>query len=94
MARELVWLENSTFAAWRCTDCNWILPNPGLAVSDRLSAKAKEVFEQHKCAEFPRVRIAERSARVNENNSGGLLSAVPSWLHFRVRSRAILLRSA
>jgi hypothetical protein len=60
MARELVWLENSTFAAWGCTDCDWILRNPGLAVSDRPSAKAKEVFEQHKCAEFPRVRIAEK----------------------------------
>jgi hypothetical protein len=60
MARELVWLENSTFAAWGCTECDWILPNPGRRVSDKPSAKDKEVFEQHKCAEFPRVRIAEK----------------------------------
>jgi hypothetical protein len=26
MARELVWLEDSTFAAWGCNTCGWILP--------------------------------------------------------------------
>jgi len=60
MARELVWLENSTFAAWGCTECDWIIPNPGRAVSDEPSAKVKEAFHQHKCAEFPRVRTAEK----------------------------------
>jgi hypothetical protein len=37
-----------------CTECNWILPNREHAVSDKPSAKVKEAFEQHKCAEFPR----------------------------------------
>jgi hypothetical protein len=60
MARELVWLENSTFAAWGCPECNWILPNPGRGVSDKPSARVKEEFDQHKCAEFPRVHTAEK----------------------------------
>jgi hypothetical protein len=29
MAKELVWLENGSFAAWGRTMCDWIVPNPG-----------------------------------------------------------------
>ena len=27
--RDLVWLENSIFAAWGCKACGWIVPGPG-----------------------------------------------------------------
>jgi hypothetical protein len=28
MPREMTWLEDSTFAAWSCTACGWIVTNP------------------------------------------------------------------
>ncbi len=54
MARELVWLENNTFAAWGCSECNWILVNPGPNPSGNPSAKVKDAYNQHDCAELPR----------------------------------------
>jgi len=56
MARELIWLENFTFAAWGCSACAWIFPNPGEPVSGRPPAKVKEPFDKHECAKFPRPR--------------------------------------
>jgi hypothetical protein len=29
----LIWLENSTFAAWACAACDWFIPNPGVSAS-------------------------------------------------------------
>ena len=55
MARELVWLENFTFAAWGCSTCAWIFPNPGEAVSGKPQANVKEAFDKHECAKFPRI---------------------------------------
>ena len=54
MARELVWLEDSSFAAWGCKECNWIIPNPGSTVSGKPPAKVLEAFDKHECAMFPR----------------------------------------
>jgi hypothetical protein len=54
MARELIWLENSTFAAWGCTGCAWIISNPEPAVSGKPPATVKETFDKHECAKFPR----------------------------------------
>ena len=53
MARELVWLENSSFAAWGCSECNWIIANSS-PKSDRPSREVKEAFNKHDCAEFSR----------------------------------------
>ena len=52
MARQLVWLEDSGFAAWGCSACNWILANPS-------PRQAKQEFDEHACADFPR-RTRER----------------------------------
>jgi hypothetical protein len=49
MKRELVWLENSTFAAWGCGACGWIMPNPRFASSDTPSGEVKEAFNEHEC---------------------------------------------
>jgi hypothetical protein len=54
MARELIWLENFTFAAWGCSTCAWIFPNPGETVSEKPRKKVQEAFDQHECAKFPR----------------------------------------
>ena len=51
--RELVWLENSSFAAWGCAACDWIIPNPGTP-SDKPSTNVKERFNNHDCDKFPR----------------------------------------
>jgi hypothetical protein len=54
MSRVLVWLENSTFAAWGCSECNWIWLNPGPhGNSSKPSAKVIEAFKQHECAKSP-----------------------------------------
>jgi hypothetical protein len=53
MPRELVWLENSTFAAWGCEGCGWIIPNPRSASSDAPSAAVKEAFNKHECQKHP-----------------------------------------
>jgi hypothetical protein len=50
MPRELTWLEDSTFAAWGCSECKWIRPSLG---TDKPSAKVLEGFQQHDCLEFP-----------------------------------------
>jgi hypothetical protein len=52
MARQMVWLEDSSFAAWGCSECNWILANLS-------PTQAKQEFDEHVCAEFPR-RTRER----------------------------------
>ena len=35
MARELVWLENATFAAWGCKACGWIMHGSPPPISGR-----------------------------------------------------------
>ena len=57
MAREPVWLENNTFAAWGCTGCAWIIPNPGPTVSGKPPATVKDAFDKHECAKFPRIPV-------------------------------------
>jgi hypothetical protein len=53
MARELVWLENDTFAAWGCSECSWIV-NPETKRSEKPSTRVKDAFNKHDCAAFPR----------------------------------------
>jgi len=55
MPRELIWLEDSTFAAWGCSVCNWIFANPGIAEDGKPPAKVLDAFRQHDCAKFPRI---------------------------------------
>jgi hypothetical protein len=48
MPRELIWRENTSFAAWGCTDCNWVLPSSPPA-SDKPPADAQAAFDGHTC---------------------------------------------
>jgi hypothetical protein len=54
MARELIWLEDSTFAAWGCGICNWIFQNPGVEEPAKPPTQVVEAFNKHECAKFPR----------------------------------------
>jgi hypothetical protein len=56
MARELVRLENNTFAAWGCSECYWLVPNPKAKVSKDPPAEVKAAFNKHKSATNPRYR--------------------------------------
>jgi hypothetical protein len=58
MARELVWLEDNTFAAWGCGACNWVLANSGQLAKP--STQVKGAFDKHECAKFPRVQLTGR----------------------------------
>jgi hypothetical protein len=62
MPRELVWLENTQFAAWGCSACAWIMPPPVHEKSSIPSTEVKEVFNKHECAKFPRT-LRKRDAR-------------------------------
>jgi hypothetical protein len=56
---RIIWLENSTFAAWGCTKCAWIIPNPDPRVSGKPPATVKDAFDKHECAKFPRIPLQE-----------------------------------
>jgi len=58
MSRDLVWRENSTFTAWGCSVCDWVIANPGVAEAEKVPAKVMDEFNQHECAKFPRNRPA------------------------------------
>jgi hypothetical protein len=53
MARELVWLENNSFAAWGCSECSWIV-NPETKRSKKPSTSVEDAFKKHDCAASPR----------------------------------------
>ena len=54
MVRELVWLENQSFAAWGCSACAWIMPNLRRTQSGKPSAPVRDAFANHDCAKSPR----------------------------------------
>jgi len=56
MPRKLVWFENSSFAAWGCSNCNWIVANVGPWTPGRPPAAVQNDFDRHDCANFPRLR--------------------------------------
>jgi len=56
MARELVWLENNSFAAWGCSECHWLVVNPETKRSETPPLTVKDAFKKHDCATFPRFR--------------------------------------
>jgi hypothetical protein len=56
MTRGLIWLEDSTFAAWSCNVCNWMFANPGIADSGKPPTEVLDAFNRHDCAQFPRSR--------------------------------------
>jgi hypothetical protein len=62
MARDLVWLENYSFAAWGCAACSWITPNCGLTVSGEAPTTIRAAFDKHDCNKFPR-HISPREKR-------------------------------
>jgi len=61
MARTLLWLEDSTFAAWGCVDCAWIMP--GGKESGKSLQGVKEAFDKHECARFPRFSPAQAKSK-------------------------------
>jgi hypothetical protein len=63
MARELIWLENTSFAAWGCAACDWIVPNPGPTFSGKPPLQVKEAFNKHECAKFPRQQSPEKTLK-------------------------------
>jgi hypothetical protein len=52
MARALVWLENSTFAAWSCSACRWILTGSGPTADGKPPTEVQAAFDGHDCAKF------------------------------------------
>jgi|HubBroStandDraft_2_1064218.scaffolds.fasta_scaffold21352_5 hypothetical protein len=52
MAKELVWLEDTHFAAWGCEACAWIMLGRGV-VSSKPGSTIREAFDKHECANFP-----------------------------------------
>lgn len=54
MARNLMWLENLSFAAWGCAECSWITPNLGVTRSGKPSKAIRAAFDKHDCKNFPR----------------------------------------
>jgi hypothetical protein len=53
MSRNLVWLEDYSFAAWGCAACSWITPNVGRTLGKAPTA-IRAAFEKHDCKKFPR----------------------------------------
>jgi hypothetical protein len=49
MPRQLIWLENNSFAAWGCSDCDWVLPNTDAPAQAEPSAEVQAVFDAHSC---------------------------------------------
>jgi hypothetical protein len=68
MARALVWLENSTFAAWGCKACNWILRGLGPTAAGKPSEEIQQAFDEHDCSRFPRV-IDSKAKRPRDSSS-------------------------
>jgi hypothetical protein len=68
MAREIVWLENISFAAWGCSACNWILPGPRPTESGRSPATIKEAFDKHECAKSPRQSRTKAGGGISKIN--------------------------
>jgi hypothetical protein len=72
MARELIWLENQSFAAWACNECRWIIRNPNPASPGKPCAKAIDAFNLHDCAKFPLAQRPETErSRAATNKAGG-----------------------
>ncbi len=54
MSKDLVWLENYSFAAWGCAACSWIKPNVDRKLSGQASSSVRAAFDKHDCRKFPR----------------------------------------
>jgi hypothetical protein len=59
--RQLVWREDSTFTAWGCKPCRWILVGSGSSATRRTSKAVWEAFDKYDCARF--ARIADGKAK-------------------------------
>jgi hypothetical protein len=55
MPRKLVWLEDSTLAAWGCSACSWILVGSGPTANGKLPTEVQKSFDGHDCAKFARM---------------------------------------
>jgi hypothetical protein len=54
MPRALIWLENSTFAAWGCEACGWIMRGLRPTAANAPPLNVNEAFNKHDCAKYPR----------------------------------------
>lgn len=61
--RELLWLENPSFAAWGCGACGWIELNRGRRLSGKASSTIQAAFDKHDCKKFPRRAVQENGSR-------------------------------
>jgi hypothetical protein len=66
--RELVWLEDSTFAAWGCRECRWILVGAGPTANGKPPMEAQEAFDKHDCARLLRM-IDGRAKRSRDSSN-------------------------
>lgn len=56
----------STFAAWGCETCGWMMPNPRFSTSDNPSREVREAFNKHQCDKYPR----KKDLKHNHHASG------------------------
>jgi hypothetical protein len=62
-SRELIWIEESRFLGWRCSECAWLFKPSGAPVGDSFEEMKEnflclrdEEFAAHMCAEHPRAK--------------------------------------
>ena len=69
MAKDLVWLENYSFAAWGCASCSWIISNVGLTLPGEASAAIKAAFQKDDCKKFPPRHVSLTDGRTKSRVS-------------------------
>jgi hypothetical protein len=62
--RELLWLENLSFAAWGCSACGWIALNSRRKLAGEASSTMRAAFDKHDCKKFPRYDVLPRERRL------------------------------
>ena len=81
MGRELVWLENTAFAAWGCSACGWIVS--GANTTGKPSPEVKKAFIEHDCNRFPRyTKTAHPLPRLRRSKPGRSNVSTERWFKF------------
>jgi len=65
--RKLIWIEESSFYGWGCSECAWVFspsdPAPGKSYGEMMrnvEEQRDREFDSHVCAEHPRTKSTER----------------------------------
>jgi hypothetical protein len=60
-SRNLVWINDSNFRGWGCSDCGWVFNPSGPPIGESLdemksnfNAQLAEAFASHACDRYPR----------------------------------------